>query len=125
MPITQQVELIDKKEFARAALDENFDAFVVHMVFFTSKMIIDLAQKAQIALLLGKKVTVLEKYSDFTNVFSKKLVEVLPECMRINKHAIELQEDKQLSYGPIYSLGLVKLETLKTFIKTNLANNFI
>ena len=45
--------------------------------------------------------------------------------MRINKHIIKLQEDKQPSYGPIYSLGPVELETLKTYIKTNLANSFI
>ena len=43
----------------------------------------------------------------------------------MNKHAIELEKDKQSSFGPIYSLVLVELETLKTYIKTNLANNFI
>ena len=32
---------------------------------------------------------------------------------------------KQPPYGPIYSLGSVELETLKTYIETNLANGFI
>ena len=43
----------------------------------------------------------------------------------INEHAIKLEENKQLSFGPIYSLGWMKLETLKTYIETNLANGFI
>ena len=43
----------------------------------------------------------------------------------MNEHAIELEEGKQPSFGPIYSLGPVELETLKTYIKTNLANGFI
>ena len=34
-------------------------------------------------------------------------------------------DDWQLFYELIYSLGLVELETLKTYIKINLANNFI
>ena len=34
-------------------------------------------------------------------------------------------DDPQLPYGPIYNLGPVELETLKTYIKTNLANGFI
>ncbi len=45
--------------------------------------------------------------------------------MGINNHAIELVDDWKLFYGPIYSLDLVKLEILKTYIKNNLANNFI
>ena len=43
----------------------------------------------------------------------------------MNQHAIELQKDQQPSYGSIYNLGLVELETLKTYIKTNFANSFI
>ena len=49
----------------------------------------------------------------------------LPENTRINKHAIELKKAKQPPFGPIYSLNPVKLEILKTYIKINLANNFI
>ena len=43
----------------------------------------------------------------------------------MNEHAIKLEEGKQPPFGPIYSLGPIKLETLKTYIKTNLANSFI
>ena len=43
----------------------------------------------------------------------------------MNKHAIKLEESKQPPFGPIYNLSSVELETLKTYIKTNLANGFI
>ena len=49
----------------------------------------------------------------------------LPENTGINEHAIKLEEGKQPPFGPIYSLELIKLEILKTYIKTNLANSFI
>ena len=49
----------------------------------------------------------------------------LPENIGINEHAIELEEGKQPPFGPIYSLGPVELETLKTYIKTNRVNSFI
>ena len=43
----------------------------------------------------------------------------------MNKHAIKLKEDKQPPFGPIYSFGPIELETLKTYIETNLVNGFI
>ena len=49
----------------------------------------------------------------------------LPENTGINKHAIKLEEGKELPFELIYSLGQVKLEMLKTYIETNLANGFI
>ena len=65
------------------------------------------------------------EYSDYSNVFSAENVVVLLENTGVNEHVIELEIDKQLSFGPIYSLGPVELETLKIYIKTNLANGFI
>ena len=47
------------------------------MVSVTSKMIIYLASKAQIALLLFEKITIPEKYLNFANVFLKKSARVL------------------------------------------------
>ena len=45
--------------------------------------------------------------------------------MGINDYAIELVDDWQLLYGPIYSLDPIELETLKAYIKNILANSFI
>ena len=50
---------------------------------------------------------------------------ILPEATELNQHAIELQKGQQPPYEPIYSLGPVELEILKTYIETNLANGFI
>ena len=48
-----------------------------------------------------------------------------PENTGITEHAIKLIEGKQPPYGPIYSLGLVELETLKAYIETLLKIRFI
>ena len=90
-------------------------------------MIIHPKRKAQITLLKAKKtfVSVPIKYLDFANVFSEELAAMLLEYIKINTNTIDLEKNKQPPYRPIYSLGPVKLETLKTYIETNLANSFI
>ena len=97
----------------------------MHISFLGLKISIHLARKAQLALLLTKKVTVPTEYSDFADVFLEKSANVLPEGTKANEHVIKLEEGKQPSYGPIYSLGPVEFATFKIYIKTNLANGFI
>lgn len=92
---------------------------------FLSLESIYLDRKAEIDSLLIEEVTIRNKYLDFTNVFSEPQVLILPELTKLNQYTIELQIDEQLSYWPIYSLWPVELKTLKTYIKTNLANGFI
>ena len=125
LPTTKRVELINKKEFAKTALDENSETFVVHVASFNLLPGIHPDRKAQIASLLTEEVKILEKYSDFTDVFSKEKTLVLPERIELNEHAVDLEDGKQPPYGPIYSLGPVKLETLKTYIETHLKTGFI
>lgn len=43
----------------------------------------------------------------------------------INKRAIELIEEKQPPYGPIYTLSPVKPETAKAYIETYIKTEFI
>ena len=50
---------------------------------------------------------------------------MVPKQTGINKYTIKLVDGKQISHRPIYSLGLIELKTLKTYIKINLMNNFI
>ena len=106
-------------------MDKNIKAFVVHVSSLGSKMTIHPAKEAQLALLLAKKVTILVKYSDFANVFSEELANILRKQTGVNKHAIKLEGGKQLPYGHIYSLRPVELKTFKIYIETNLANGFI
>ena len=84
-------------------------------------------RQAQIeALLFGEAFTkVLAEYFNYSNMFSVENAAELLENTRMNKYAIKLEEDKKLPFRPIYNLRPIKLEILKTYIKTNLANGFI
>ena len=88
-------------------------------------MTIYLAQEAQIALLLAKKLTVLAEYADFVNIFLKESAKMLLEWIGTNEHTIKLEEGKQPLYGSINSLVSLELKIFKTYIETNLANDFI
>ena len=65
------------------------------------------------------------KYAKFADVFFLDLAFKLFEYIWINNYNIELVDSQQSLYKPIYNLRLVELETLKVYIKTNLANKFI
>ena len=84
-------------------------------------------KQAQVgALLFNKAFTeILAEYSDYSNVFLAENIIELLENTGINKHTIKLEEGKQLPFGLFYSLGPIELETLKTYITTNLVNGFI
>ena len=45
--------------------------------------------------------------------------------IRINDYTIKNKKGKQSAFGAIYNLGPIELKILKTYIKINLANNFI
>ena len=117
--------IIEWKKFAAAASALNKETFLVHMAYLGAKMLIYPAWKAQIALLLAKKVSVPKEYADFSDIFSKKYMAVLFNCSNINKYAINLKLGKQPPLRPIYSLGPVELKIFKTYIEANLANRFI
>ena len=99
---------------ANAVLNENFETFVVHVASLNLVPGIHPDREAQIAFLLTEKVKILDEYLDFTNVFSEKKVLVLLERTKFNEYAINLEDGKQPPYEPIYSLGPVELEILKT-----------
>ena len=104
-------------------MDENSETFVVHIA--SLNLGIDSDREAQIALLLTKTVKILDKYSDFGNVFSEEKALVLLERNKLNEYAIILEDGKQPPYRLIYSLGPVELKTLKTYIETHLKTGFI
>ena len=111
-------------------MNEESETFVVHVVALEAplaEMAIYLSRVAQISVLIQDEAPtkVLPKYADYTYIFLFDLAIELPENTGINKHAIELQDGKQPLYKPIYSLGRVELETLKTYIETHLKTGFI
>ena len=124
LPTIQRIELISKKKCAKVALNKNVEAFILHMASLILKMTIHLAWKAKIALLLVENITITVICVDLADIFLEKLVLMLSEQTGINEPAIKLVESKQLSCRSIYSLKMVRLEILKTYIETNLANSF-
>ncbi len=85
------------------------------------------SKKTQIAHLKADEAPykVFGKYTDFADIFSPKLAAELPKHIEINNYAIELLDDRQSPYGPIYSLDFMELETLKAYIENTLASGFI
>lgn len=65
------------------------------------------------------------EYSAYTNVFSSNMTMEFPKNTSINKYTIKLVEKKQSSYEPIYTLRLIELETLKTYIEIHLKTGYI
>ena len=101
--------------------NENVELFVMHIISPNLNLMpIHLGQEAKIVLLFIKKVQIPSKYFEFSDVFLEKEVLILLEVSEINQHAIQFQKGQQSSYRPIYSLGLIKLETLKLISKPTL-----
>ena len=55
-------------------------------------MAIHLVKKAQITLLVVKKVKIPTEYSDFSDVFLEEKASILPKVTKFNQYAIELWE---------------------------------
>ena len=108
-------------------LNEEDETFVVHIAAISIKTVsnVHLSQQAQITSLEVKEIIIFFENADYTNIFWPNSATELPNYTNINDHPINRIDNKQLPYGLIYSLRPVKLEWLKTDIKTNLANTFI
>ena len=122
-----RLEIIDKKQFAVVILNTDNEIFEVYVIYLAKLtiMLIYSWHQAQVALLTSEKTGILIEYSNFSNVFSSDSTLKLPKYTEINDHFIDLLDDEQSSYSPIYSLGPLELKMLKTYIETNLAGGFI
>ena len=128
--ITRRIELVEKKKFVITVLDLEHKIFIVHIASFSSIPLdadVHFSYKSQMAGLIAKKsfIKILAKYANFADIFFLDLISKLLKHTRINNYAIKLVDGQQPSYGVIYSLKLVELEILKTYIEINLANKFI
>ena len=72
------------------ALDKKSETFVIYVASLNLVPRIHPNREAQIAFLLTNEVKILDEYLEFTNVFSEKKALVLPECIELNKHTIDL-----------------------------------
>ena len=68
--------------------------------------------KAKVGALIFDKAhnIVAAEYSNYSNVLLTENATQLPNHIKINNHAIKLEEDKQSFFSPIYSLRLKELE---------------
>lgn len=101
---TSEFELINKKEFTKAALDENSKTFVMYIATmelqttmpihpFRTPQVLD---NFTLATLLWDQafIKILAKYSDHINIFFLDLAIELLENIEVNEHAIELIDRK-------------------------------
>lgn len=132
LPTTNRVELIDKRKFAKIALDKNFKTFVTYVAALKAMPI----HPSKIFQVQDKRILVAPQqdkahtkippnYTDYADIFRFNRVIELFKTTNINEYVIKLVEGKQLPYVSIYVLSPVKLETLKTYIKTHLKTEFI
>lgn len=101
--------------------------FKMHIVsiFKSTEMMPYSLLKILITLLDIGEIKIFIKYYNFANVFSSNFIAELSKYIDINNYLIKQIYNKQLFYSFVYSLGLIELKTLKTYIKTNLISVFI
>lgn len=102
---TKRVELIKKKEFVAAALNEDKKTFAVHVA--SSLKPANLSRDAQITSLNAEKApdAVPSEYSNYVDVFLLGSTAEILEHNSIGDYAIDLVDGKQPPFGQIYSLG--------------------
>lgn len=106
-------------------LDTDNKIFMVYIAVLIKStiMLIYLFCKTQIVFLIN--TVIFAKYFNFLNIFFSNFAIILLEYVKINDHPINLLDHKELFHSPIFSLKLLELEILKTYIEANLVSNFI
>lgn len=92
----KQMQIISYKELVVTILDPGKEIFVIYITCLglSSKMSIYQTWKAQIILLVAKKIIIPAKYLDFANIFLEKLAIELFKHSAINKYSINLEPSK-------------------------------
>ena len=126
---TCRADVIDPKEFAQLAIDKEAHCFVIHarQVVNTNEPPVHRERRAHIGQASSAATETVQlppEYSEYSDVFSDSGAAELPEHGPAD-HAIDLMDERQPPYGPIYNLNEVELETLRGYIESNLANGFI
>ena len=88
------MEIIDKKKFTKAVLDQDIEAFVMYKTYFSlNLMLIYPAQEVLIALPIVRKVQILTKYFNFWDVFLEKKTLILLKKIELKQYVIKLQKN--------------------------------
>lgn len=104
------MELINNKKFIKKVFNIDDEIYVVHVATLDIEIPdFYLFWAVQIRFLKSNKALTIvpAKYSNYTDVILPELAIEFSEYTGINNHAIKLENGKQLSHGPIYSLDPV------------------
>ena len=64
------------------------------------------------------------EYRDYADVFSESEADKLPESSRV-AHSIEIEEGKEVPFGPIYTLSAKELRVLREYLESSMAKGWI
>lgn len=127
---TRRVQLTNAESFAKEALNTSNKAYVMHVKHIPESEGLSTTGKAVSSMDLKQrdydedKVVLPQEYHDMTEVFSdvdaNKLSEHGPQ-----DHAINLIDNRQPPFMPLYNLSEVELTVLRQYIDKHLANKFI
>lgn len=116
---TRGVKLVEKKEFTTAALDPEYEIFIIYVELFRSILLTNadihsFCKSQRVGLLAKKAFTkVFYEYADFVDKFFPDLASKLLKHPKIKNHVIKLVNSQQVLYEPFYSLESIELKTLK------------
>jgi len=111
-----KIYAINSASFLQLARKKNHDLFVIFM------RNIDKALK--ITSFVDSVTLLLFEYHDFLDVFSRELMNILPE-RRFYDHKIQLQKSKTSIFESLYDMSQDELRVLKKYLKNNLIKDFI
>lgn len=127
---TRRVELTDAETFAEAAMDLTNRVYVMHVKHVptesttTTGEVVSSMDIKQRDYDKNPKVVLPSEYEDLAEVFSEADVNRLSDHGP-HDHAIDLIDERQPPYRPVYNLSEVELTVLRQYIDKHLANNFI
>ena len=124
---TCRVNIIESENFAELAINKDADCFAIHASQVVSANEPSMHQDRQDHIAranVARTVNLPSEYIEYFDIFSDSDAAELPSHGPTN-HIIDLIDEKQSSYDPIYSLNEVELNTLRGYIETNLTNDFI
>lgn len=119
------MDFIKPEEFIQQALEKFAQVYICHVIMIEDcSPYMQLSQTIQISTAIAQWVILREAYKNFKDVFSIENAGYLTPH-KDHDHAIDLIDNKQPPYGPIYQLSKKELSIFWAYIDKYLANRFI
>lgn len=125
LPTKQYIILVELQIFVKNALNENKLCFIIQVFFVLSYIDLNRVAHPHIAAIMIEKIIEFPpKYTEYAKVFLHEKAVKLPK-RSFNNNKIIWEKGKIPIYGPIYSLEVLELKVLWTYIEIKLNNRFI